>query len=87
MYGAGVPVVANGCDSMVQYYVPYLSGMQLYGEPKRQWVDSRCGFCVLLVSVPTNQQHVHRRFLLLILRKKIFWKDTCVGGQSFSVYF
>ncbi|KAF3328879.1 hypothetical protein FCM35_KLT05957 [Carex littledalei] len=41
VYGAGVPVVANGCDSMVQYYVPYLSGMQLYGEPKRQWVDSR----------------------------------------------
>ncbi|KAJ1684953.1 hypothetical protein LUZ63_016343 [Rhynchospora breviuscula] len=44
VYGAGVPVVANGCDSMVQYYVPYLSGMQLYGEPRRQWVDSRqCG--------------------------------------------
>jgi Protein of unknown function (DUF789) len=44
VYGAGVPVVANGGDSMVQYYVPYLSGMQLYVEPKRQWVDSRCVF-------------------------------------------
>lgn len=32
-YGAGVPLVLDECDSVVQYYVPYLSGIQLYGEP------------------------------------------------------
>ncbi|XP_050377421.1 uncharacterized protein LOC126794697 isoform X2 [Argentina anserina] len=31
-YGAGVPLVLNKCDSVMQYYVPYLSGIQLYGE-------------------------------------------------------
>lgn len=31
-YGAGVPLVLNQSDSVVQYYVPYLSGIQLYGE-------------------------------------------------------
>lgn len=31
-YGAGVPLVLDGGDSVVQYYVPYLSGIQLYGE-------------------------------------------------------
>ncbi|XVF53873.1 hypothetical protein PTKIN_Ptkin05aG0134500 [Pterospermum kingtungense] len=31
-YGAGVPLVLDGSDSVVQYYVPYLSGIQLYGE-------------------------------------------------------
>lgn len=31
-YGAGVPLVLNKSDSVVQYYVPYLSGIQLYGE-------------------------------------------------------
>lgn len=31
-YGAGVPLVLNNCDSVIQYYVPYLSGIQLYGE-------------------------------------------------------
>ncbi|KAL4633162.1 hypothetical protein ACB092_04G102200 [Castanea dentata] len=32
-YGAGVPLVLDECDSVIQYYVPYLSGIQLYGEP------------------------------------------------------
>lgn len=31
-YGAGVPLVLDGRDCAVQYYVPYLSGMQLYGD-------------------------------------------------------
>ncbi|KAL8112188.1 hypothetical protein AgCh_019761 [Apium graveolens] len=29
-YGAGVPLILNDTESVVQYYVPYLSGMQLY---------------------------------------------------------
>ncbi|MQM11716.1 hypothetical protein Taro_044624 [Colocasia esculenta] len=29
-YGAGVPLTLNGGDSVIQYYVPYLSGIQLY---------------------------------------------------------
>ncbi|OMP08803.1 hypothetical protein COLO4_06101 [Corchorus olitorius] len=31
-YGAGVPLLLDGSDGVVQYYVPYLSGIQLYGE-------------------------------------------------------
>lgn len=31
-YGVGVPLVLNGSYCVVQYYVPYLSGIQLYGE-------------------------------------------------------
>ncbi|RCV40107.1 hypothetical protein SEVIR_9G024800v4 [Setaria viridis] len=34
-YGAGVPLVLNGSDSVVQYYVPYLSAIQLYADPSR----------------------------------------------------
>lgn len=34
-YGAGVPLLLNGSDSVVQYYVPYLSGMQLYVDPSK----------------------------------------------------
>ncbi|KAK4750806.1 hypothetical protein SAY87_004288 [Trapa incisa] len=30
-YGAGVPLILDGSDRVVQYYVPYLSGIQLYG--------------------------------------------------------
>lgn len=29
-YGAGVPLLLNNTDGVVQYYVPYLSGIQLY---------------------------------------------------------
>ncbi|XWS53561.1 hypothetical protein CRYUN_Cryun10bG0012000 [Craigia yunnanensis] len=34
-YGAGVPLLLNGSDSVMQYYVPYLSGIQLYIDPSR----------------------------------------------------
>ncbi|KAK8680991.1 hypothetical protein V6N13_053399 [Hibiscus sabdariffa] len=32
-YGAGVPLLLNGSDYVMQYYVPYLSGIQLYIDP------------------------------------------------------
>ena len=31
-YGAGVPLVLDQSDSVVQYYVPYLSAIQLYAH-------------------------------------------------------
>ncbi|XP_002527022.2 uncharacterized protein LOC8271493 isoform X2 [Ricinus communis] len=40
-YGAGVPVILNHSDSVVQYYVPYLSGIQLYGESTKTCDKSR----------------------------------------------
>ncbi|XP_058082840.1 uncharacterized protein LOC131230846 [Magnolia sinica] len=40
-YGAGVPLVLNGSDSVVQYYVPYLSGIQLYVDSSKPSLRSR----------------------------------------------
>ncbi|KAH9612443.1 hypothetical protein KSS87_000690 [Heliosperma pusillum] len=40
-YGAGVPLVLNDSDSVVQYYVPYLSGIQIYVDPSKSAVKSR----------------------------------------------
>ncbi|KAH9683682.1 hypothetical protein KPL71_027761 [Citrus sinensis] len=34
-YGAGVPLLLDGNESVKQYYVPYLSGIQLYIDPSR----------------------------------------------------
>ncbi|KXG34779.1 uncharacterized protein LOC8081806 isoform X2 [Sorghum bicolor] len=34
-YGAGVPLVLSGSESVIQYYVPYLSGIQLYVDPSK----------------------------------------------------
>lgn len=34
-YGAQVPLLLNGSDSVKQYYCPYLSGIQLYIDPSR----------------------------------------------------
>ncbi|XP_009398148.2 uncharacterized protein LOC135585389 isoform X1 [Musa acuminata AAA Group] len=39
-YGIGVPLLLNGCHSVVQYYVPFLSGIQLYGQSNRPSADS-----------------------------------------------
>lgn len=40
-YGAGVPLVLNGSDCVVQYYVPYLSGIQIYGDSARPVTKTR----------------------------------------------
>ncbi|XXG54010.1 hypothetical protein AAC387_Pa03g1996 [Persea americana] len=34
-YGAGVPLVLNGSDSVIQYYVPYLSAIQIYVDSSK----------------------------------------------------
>ncbi|KAJ7980322.1 Protein of unknown function (DUF789) [Quillaja saponaria] len=40
-YGAGVPLLLNGSDSVVQYYVPSLSGIQLYMDPSKPFLRLR----------------------------------------------
>ncbi|KAK4260785.1 hypothetical protein QN277_003857 [Acacia crassicarpa] len=40
-YGAGVPVLLNDNDSVVQYYVPYLSGIQIYADTPKPSAKSR----------------------------------------------
>lgn len=40
-YGAGVPLVLNQSDCVVQYYVPYLSGIQLFIDPSRPSIKQR----------------------------------------------
>ncbi|KAL4569370.1 hypothetical protein LXL04_025006 [Taraxacum kok-saghyz] len=40
-YGAGVPLILNEADSVIQYYVPYLSGIQIYGDPLKSSIKSR----------------------------------------------
>ncbi|KAI9120236.1 hypothetical protein K1719_008884 [Acacia pycnantha] len=40
-YGAGVPLLLNDNDSVVQYYVPYLSGIQIYADTPKPSAKSR----------------------------------------------
>lgn len=59
-YGAGVPLMLNGTDGVVQYYVPFLSAIQLYGAPPSSKRYSK--FLVYLNSMtilPTCQVRVH----------------------------
>ncbi|XP_059655480.1 uncharacterized protein LOC132302590 [Cornus florida] len=39
-YGAGVPLILNDSDCVVQYYVPYLSGIQIYGNSAKSSMKS-----------------------------------------------
>lgn len=50
-YGAGVPLVLNDSDSVVQYYVPYLSGIQIYGESLKSSAKSRYSCSLEIDSV------------------------------------
>lgn len=48
-YGAGVPLILNDSDSVVQYYVPYLSAIQIYGDSKKLSAKQR--YSILVFSV------------------------------------
>lgn len=50
-YGAGVPLVLHEGDSAVQYYVPYLSGIQLYGDSTNASVKTRYIFALSFPSI------------------------------------
>ncbi|XP_042055262.1 uncharacterized protein LOC121799829 [Salvia splendens] len=41
VYGVGVPLLCNESDSVVQYYAPSLSGIQLYIDPTHRNVEQR----------------------------------------------
>lgn len=60
-YGAGVPLVLDEGDSAVQYYVPYLSGIQLYGDSSKASVKTRyifaCFFLPCLKLVFCSSWH------------------------------
>ncbi|KAF8399076.1 hypothetical protein HHK36_014942 [Tetracentron sinense] len=47
-YGAGVPLILDGSDCVVQYYVPYLSGMQIYGDSTMSIAKS--SFCIFILQ-------------------------------------
>ncbi|KAG8366647.1 hypothetical protein BUALT_Bualt17G0101400 [Buddleja alternifolia] len=40
-YGVGVPFILNDSDSVVQYYVPYLSGIQLFTDQSKSTAKLR----------------------------------------------
>lgn len=50
-YGAGVPLVLNGNDCVVQYYVPYLSGIQIYVDTSKPSDKSRYEVCLDYLDV------------------------------------
>jgi len=63
-YGAGVPLVLNDKDSVVQYYVPYLSGIQIYSQHVKPTVKSRYIACF----------GPYRLFILVTVWKGAKWK-------------
>ncbi|MBA0800054.1 hypothetical protein Gohar_010518 [Gossypium harknessii] len=76
-YGAGVPLLLNGSDSVMQYYVPYLSGIQLYVDPSRPYPRQR-------VTVIRNS------FLLIwrvVLLESHLMVDCCVEHAGYVVSF
>ncbi|CAI0467146.1 unnamed protein product [Linum tenue] len=42
-YGVGVPLLLDGSETVIQYYVPYLSGIQLYKDASKQSTRRRHG--------------------------------------------
>ncbi|KAK9161661.1 hypothetical protein Syun_008002 [Stephania yunnanensis] len=86
-YGAGVPLVLNESDYVVQYYVPYLSAIQLYVNPSAtpSW-SSRIIDDLVLERIYTRRlvrrvmsperHHLARKVRIA----------TCIGHQNFSTW-
>jgi hypothetical protein len=63
-YGTAVPLVLNGrsesSDGVVQYYVPYLSAIQLYGGFRRHIGPSRYYTIILVKLITMHLRDEHR---------------------------
>ncbi|KAG6505223.1 hypothetical protein ZIOFF_037577 [Zingiber officinale] len=62
-YGAGVPLVLNGVDSVVQYYVPYLSAVQIFVDASNSRLSSRGAITI------TEYKCSYKLTLLLVVRQ------------------
>ncbi|KAL8226998.1 hypothetical protein R6Q57_016830 [Mikania cordata] len=87
-YGAGVPLVLNESDMVVQYYVPYLSAIQLYVDPstpvtsiRRPGEESDSGSSRATSSDGGYEPRVEENNVGSI--NKSFNKLTLRGGDSF----
>lgn len=63
VYGVGVPLLLNGKDHVKQYYVPFLSGIQLYVDPRScvrwasfQLIFDKFSMCLLVFLLITKLQ-------------------------------
>ncbi|KAI3693795.1 hypothetical protein L1987_76747 [Smallanthus sonchifolius] len=57
-YGAGVPFLLNGRHRTTQYYVPFLSGMQLYIDPKKPKIGSLAEENAVKSNEPNQQTNL-----------------------------
>ncbi|KAG1371318.1 hypothetical protein COCNU_16G004120 [Cocos nucifera] len=73
-YGAGVPLVLNGSDSVIQYYVPSLSGIQLFVDPSRPSLNARTTLSFADTKENCLANDVHGGF----------WADNTSNGYSES---
>lgn len=62
-YGAGTPVLLNGGETVMQYYVPYISALQIYTN--KSAVTSRYGNYFILCFV--DQIHFPSFFFFLLV--------------------
>lgn len=102
-YGAGVPLLLNGTDGVVQYYVPFLSAIQLYGSrpppsSKRWYTGSQLSF-FLLESAGTYIEWVDivdHDFLFSVniyfgyVRRNVFeglLPFFCICSRNTEIYF
>jgi hypothetical protein len=61
-YGAGVPVLLDQRESVVQYYVPYLSAIQLYGQPTEK-SNVKPRYCHFVCRIVAFCLYVHRAYI------------------------
>lgn len=71
VYGVEVPLLLDGYDSVKQYYVPSLSGIQLYIDPCRL----RLAYSHFPLYLPFSQNSI-APYLLLLLFINCFLKNS-----------
>ncbi|TVU47875.1 hypothetical protein EJB05_07491, partial [Eragrostis curvula] len=84
-YGAGVPLLLNGTDGVVQYYVPFLSAIQLYGAPpssKRRLGEDSDGDSSLDTSSDVSSESDNERSFGRTTQCSA--DNICTNEESFS---
>ncbi|XP_029125615.1 uncharacterized protein LOC109791045 isoform X2 [Cajanus cajan] len=84
-YGAGVPLVLNDNDSVVQYYVPYLSGIQIYSATVKPSIQSSDGSSDCEPERRFKCSREHRSLLQLSDEVRDWMGRLSLGGDHLDV--
>lgn len=82
-YGAGVPISLNNGETLVQYYVPYLSAIQIFTSTRFRYIHTYHQLVCIFMLIPKLEYSTHQSINLIIscLCVIVIFREEAESGE------